>query len=292
MDSAGPEMEVRNSKGQEQNHRVRRGLYVLPSVFTVGTLVCGYFAILSCIHATQLMSEGTNPILAAVSFDNAAMAIGLAIVFDGLDGFIARLTNSASTFGREFDSLADVITFGIAPALLAYTWGIRAVLNLSSPGWSMHLRQAAWIVTFAFLICGAARLARFNIETGHPGLDRRYFVGLPIPGAAGVIAAIVHWHKAPLQAWPSAITWMALCMLLAFLMVSRLRFYSFKAIDLRRRRSYLTIIALGLVVWGIFLYSEPVLLVLALSYLISGLVLRLVAHFHGGAPPPEEVEVG
>jgi CDP-diacylglycerol---serine O-phosphatidyltransferase len=288
LDSLEPQTEIRTRRTAE-NHHVRRGLYLLPSVFTVGTLVCGYYAILSSIHGTQLMAVGAGSTLAAAAFDNAAKAIGLAIVFDGLDGRIARLTNSTSNFGREFDSLADVITFGVAPALLAYTWGIRSVLDSSSSPWSMHLRQVAWIVTFAFVICGAARLARFNIETARSGADRRYFIGLPIPGAAGVIAAIVHWEKTPLQAWPSAMLWLAMGLLLSFLMVSRLRYYSFKAIDLRRRRSYLTIILLGLIVWGIFLYSEPVLLVMALSYLISGLVLRLISHFHPTAPPPEEV---
>jgi CDP-diacylglycerol--serine O-phosphatidyltransferase len=267
----------------------RRGIYLLPSLFTVGTLVCGYFAILSTLKGTQMLAAGIGAGLSLVAFDNAAKAIGWAILFDGLDGRIARLTNSTSDFGREFDSLADVITFGVAPAFLAYAWGVRGLEEVYGTQLVQHLRQIGWIVTFAYVICGTARLARFNIDTVKPSGDRRYFVGLPIPAAAGVVAALVHWAKYPVNDWVFGVVWLGIVGLLAPLMVSRVRYYSFKAWDLRRRRPYVAIIAIGLVVWGIWAFSEPVLLTLALTYALSGPVARLMSRFRPHPPAPEEV---
>jgi len=267
----------------------RRGIYLLPSLFTVGTLVCGYFAILSTLKGTQMLAAGIGAGLSLVAFDNAAKAIGWAILFDGLDGRIARLTNSTSDFGREFDSLADVITFGVAPAFLAYAWGIRGVEEVYGTQLVQHLRQIGWIVTFAYVICGAARLARFNIDTVKPFGDRRYFVGLPIPAAAGVVAALVHWAKYPVNDWVFGAIWLGIVGLLAPLMVSRVRYYSFKAWDLRRRRPYVAIVVIGLVVWGIWAFSEPVLLTLALTYALSGPIARLTSRFRPHPPAPEEV---
>jgi CDP-diacylglycerol--serine O-phosphatidyltransferase len=268
---------------------MRRGVYILPSLFTVGTLVCGYYAILAALRGSLAMTGGGGEGLSAVAFDNAAKAIGWAILFDGLDGRIARLTNSTSAFGREFDSLADVITFGVAPAILAYSWGIRAVSEFFGSPWIQHIPQLGWIVTFAYVICGAARLGRFNIESVKPTADRRYFVGMPIPAAAGTIAAIVHWEKTPLVPWGYSLCWMGVVAILAFLMVSRMRYYSFKTLDLRRRRSYIAIIFLGLVIWAIWVYSEPVLLTIALTYTLSGIVLRITSKFRPHPPAPEEV---
>ena len=269
---------------------MRRGVYILPSLFTVGTLVCGYYAIIAALRGSLAMASGGVEGMSAVAFDEAAKAIGWAILFDGLDGRIARLTNSTSAFGREFDSLADVITFGVAPAILAYSWGIRAINESLGPPLIEHLRQIGWVVTFAYVICGAARLGRFNIDVVKPNTDRRYFVGMPIPAAAGTIAAIVHWEKTALVEWGSSLGWLVVVALLAFLMVSRMRYYSFKALDLKRRRSYVLIIFLGLVIWAIWLYSEPVLLAIAVTYALSGIILRIISMTHRTHPPePEEV---
>jgi CDP-diacylglycerol--serine O-phosphatidyltransferase len=265
---------------------LRRGIYVLPSFFTVGTLVCGYFAILSTLKGTQMLAAGIGATLCLAAFDNAAKAIGWAVLFDGLDGRIARLTNSSSDFGREFDSLADIITFGVAPAFLAYAWGVQALDEVYGTQLVQHLRQLGWIATFAFLICGAARLARFNIDSTKGLSDRRYFVGLPIPASAGVIAALVHWAKYP--GFFGAL-WLAVVAVLAFLMVSRVRYYSFKALDLRRRRPYVSIIIIGLIVWAIWAFSEPVLLTMALTYVLSGPIERLTSKLR--PPPPEPKEV-
>ncbi len=266
-----------------------RGLYILPSLFTVGTLVCGYYAILSTLRGSQALAAGGGEGLSAAAFDNAARAIGWAILFDGLDGRIARLTNSASAFGREFDSLADIITFGVAPAMLAYAWGTRAISEMIGTLLIQHLRQVGWIVTFAYLICGAARLARFNIDSVKPSADRRYFVGMPIPAAAGMIAAVVHWENTPLLRWGYSLGWMVIVAILAFLMVSRMRYYSFKTLDLRKRRSYIAIIFLGLVVWAVWVYSEPVLLTIAVTYSLSGIILRITSKRRPHPPASEEV---
>jgi len=274
----------------EDNRRgIRRGVYLLPSLFTVGTLVCGYFAILSTLHGAEIVAAGGGNGLAPMAFDNASKAIGWAILFDGLDGRIARLTNTASPFGREFDSLADVVAFGLAPAVLAYVWGVHNVDAQAGTQLIHHLPQVAWIITFAYVICGAGRLARFNIDTLKPTSDRRFFVGLPIPAAAGVVAAVVHWQKQPISTWEVAVGWLVVVGILAFLMVSKMRYYSFKTLDLRKRRSYLVLILIGLVIWGIFFYSEPVLLTLALAYALSGILLRISSKFRPHPTAPEEV---
>jgi CDP-diacylglycerol--serine O-phosphatidyltransferase len=278
---------------------IRRGIYILPSLFTVGTLVCGYYALISTQHAGQFLAAANAAglgsraaeltALASLAFDNAAKAIGWAIVFDGFDGRIARMTNTTSAFGRELDSLADVIAFGVAPAALAYVWGIRALGELPTSPLLQHIPDLAGILTFAYVICGAARLARFNIDTVKPSTDRRFFVGMPIPAAAGFVVAVVHFYKQPLTSWQVSLAWLVVVVILGFLMVSRMRYYSFKALDLGRRRSYLAIIVIALVIGGIFTYSEPVLLTIAITYTISGIVLRIISKIRPHPPAPEEV---
>jgi len=283
-----PSLELRSRTDKPaRGARLGRGVYVLPSLFTVGTLVCGYFAILATLKGTLQMAG--NGEAARWSLDAAARAMLWGTLFDTLDGRIARLTNSTSDFGREFDALADVITFGVAPAFLAFAWGVRPLEPIFGTDVHIvqHLRQAGWIITFGFVICGAARLARFNIQSTTS--DRRYFVGLPIPAAACVIAATVHFFQYPLNDWKHGLGWLAVISILAFLMVSRVRYYSFKTLDLRRPRSYLVIILLGLIVYMLVAYSEPVLLILALSYALSGPISRITSKLRPRPPAPEEV---
>ena len=279
---------------------VRRGMYVLPSLFTVGTLVCGYYAILSTQRAGQFLAAAAAATvvskavelsaLAAAALDNASKAIGWAIVADGLDGRIARLTNTASPFGRELDSLADIVAFGVAPAVLAYVWGVRAIVEPSGiPQVTQIIHATPWILTFFYVICGAARLARFNIDTVKSSSDRRFFVGMPIPAAAGFVAAVVHFYKQPLTAWQFSLAWLVTVGILGFLMISRMRYYSFKTLDLRKRRSYLGIIVVGLILLVIWLFSEPILLTLAVTYALSGIVLRIISRIRPHPPSPEEV---
>ena len=283
MDTPGPNPKL------ARHGRFRRGIYVLPSLFTVGTLVCGYFAILSTLKGSQMLAAGIGEALSSAAFDSAAKAIGWAVLFDGLDGRIARLTHSTSDFGREFDSLADVITFGVAPAFLAYSWGVRPVDEVYGSQLVQHLRQLGWIITFMFVICGAARLARFNIDSSKASTDRRYFIGLPIPAAAGVLAALVHWAKYPVNDWTFGGVWLAVVAATALLMVSRVRYYSFKAFDLRRRRPYVAIVLIGLIVWAVWAYSEEVLMIIALTYGLSGPIARLTSRLRSHPPTPEEV---
>jgi len=210
----------------------------------------------------------------------AAKAIGVAVVMDGLDGRIARLTHTVSEFGRELDSLADVITFGIAPAILAFVWGVQfAATNAPIP--PEHLTRAGYFVAFLYLLCGAVRLARFNIQINpvpkNPGRpDRKYFVGLPIPGAAALVAAVVYASDAtPLDHWLWAVAWMLLLGLLSFLMVSTWRYRSFKEFALLRPRSPLSVVFCGSLIYLLWYYSQPVLLGMAGAYVGSGLVVRI-----------------
>ncbi len=273
---------MRRNDDPVERKRLRRGLYILPSLFTTLNIAAGYYAI-----AQALQGQIAEP----WHFDNAAKAIGFAVVFDGLDGRIARLTNTTSDFGRELDSLADVITFGAAPAVLAWIWGFRMLPATVDADLRTKLIQVGAILTFTFLIAGAARLARFNIQKnpqpsnpGRPG--RKYFVGMPIPAGAGVIAAVVHFSDGrPLVYWWEAITWTVFVLAVSFLMVSTWRFYSFKDIDFRSRRPFQLIVLLGGLVALIWFFSEYVLFALALVYMLSGVLARLFYVFRRRPAP-------
>lgn len=267
----------------DKPRKLRKGLYILPALFTTANLAAGYYAILQVTTATQ--GEPWH-------FDNAAKAIGFAVLFDGLDGRIARLTHTSSDFGREFDSLADVIAFGIAPAMLAWIWGFRFLPPTTYTELHIQLVQLAAIASFIFLIAGAGRLARFNIQVnpqpsnpGRPG--KKYFVGMPIPAGAGVVAAIVHFSKGePVSSVYFAVPWLLLMLAVAFLMVSTWRFYSFKDIDLRSRRPFRLIILFGALFAAIWYFSRPVLFAIALAYMVSGVIWRLQWIFRRRETPP------
>lgn len=257
----------------------RRGVYLLPSFFTVANLLSGYYAIWNVLKG----ADG--------SLDNAARAIGYAILFDALDGRIARATGTSTELGKQFDSLADVISFGVAPALLALSWGVSQV-DASAPGGVLQIHRMGWLVAFAYLLCCAWRLARFNIQGMAPERSR-YFVGLPAPAAAGVVAATVHAFKTPLTDWRLAAGWLALLLLLSVLMASTVRYYGFKEIQWHRRHSSLALIVIGLLIAAIWLYSEPVLLAMATVYLASGLAARLVRFLrHRWLARPHDARTG
>ena len=243
------------------SHRLRRGIFLLPSAFTVANLLCGFYAILAVFKG------------GVADLDYASRAIGLAIVFDAFDGFVARATRTNTEFGKQFDSLADMVIFGIAPAILAFSWGVRD-LAVDSPE-SKHVAQLSWLVAFAFAICCAWRLARFNVHGMAPG-SLRYFVGMPCPAAAGMIAAVVHGFKLPLEDWRWSVAWLLLVLLVSALMVSAVRYPSFKDVPLAKRQHSLMIVAVGLLVWLIVVYSEQVLLVVAGGYTAAGLTLHVI----------------
>ncbi len=257
-------------RGRKQRP-ARRGMYILPSLFTAGTIAAGFYAIVQSLQGSPLEPH---------HFDNAALVIGLAIPFDGLDGRIARMTNTASDFGRELDSLADVITFGVAPSILAYTWGFRMLPPTMDPVLRHQLMQIGAVVCFLFLICGACRLARFNTSADaqpkNPGRpDRKYFVGMPIPAAAGVIAACVHYFLGtPVFSGTVAIVWIVLIGLVGFLMVSTWRFWSGKEITLTGRHPFQLLVLIGAVVSVLLLFSQVLLFMIAMGYMFSGLLAR------------------
>ncbi len=263
--------------------RVAKGLYLLPSMFTAGNMAAGYYAI------SQTMQGAVND---PWHFDMAAKAIGVAIVLDFFDGGIARLTNTASAFGRELDSLADVIAFGVAPAALALTWGFRMLPQDMDHDLRIRVLQLGAIATFVFLLAGASRLARFNIQTnpqpsnpGRPG--RKYFVGMPIPAGAGSVAAVVHLVRGyPLQIWWLSIGWGVFVFAISFLMVSTWRFFSFKGINFRQPQNFRWIIVMGAAILLIVFSSQYVLFALALVYILSGVLARLSFVFRRPTLPP------
>jgi CDP-diacylglycerol---serine O-phosphatidyltransferase len=280
-----PEVPVvpQRRKEDRPQRSLRKGLYILPSLFTTANIAAGWYAILQVTHGSA--AEYGH-------FDNAAKAIGFAVLFDGLDGRIARMTHTSSDFGRELDSLADVITFGVAPAMLAWIWGFRQLSGVSSAETLGRLLQYGSIASFLFLIAGASRLARFNIATnpqpsnpGRPG--KKYFVGMPIPAGAGVVAAVVHFFGGePITQWWTAISWMLMIIAVGYLMVSTWRFYSFKDIDFRARRPFRLIFLFGVVFAAVWYYSRYVLFGIALLYMCSGVLWRLQWIFRRRRNPP------
>lgn len=278
------------------DRRPRRAAYALPTLFTAGNIFLGYIAILRSFRGALAFHTGGAP----EQFVIAAEAIAGAFFLDGLDGRIARMTNTASDFGREMDSLADVISFGIAPAILAFAWGVYFVDGSLGTG-LQHLRDIGAFVSFLFLLCGAARLARFNVQKNpvpkNPGKpDRKYFVGMPIPAAAAMVAAVVFASGGkPLQWWPCSVAWLGLLVLLGFLMVSTWRYHSFKGVSLSKAYSPLLIVLLGALIYGIWNYGQLLLLAVAGAYVASGIVIRIggivrrrVLKLPRRLPPPQE----
>lgn len=249
-----------------RNHRLRRGIYVLPSIFTVANLLCGYYAILVALDRR------------AQNFDNAAIAIGIAWLFDSLDGAVARAMGTSSAFGKEFDSLADVVTFGIAPAVLAYAWGVPATAVPES----FHLIQLGWLIGFFYVVCCAWRLARFNLQGMAKG-GNRYFTGMPAPAGALMVVAVIHFHSNPIQDVRLSLLWLLLLVALGFLMSSRVRHYSFKDVQWARRLPSLTVVVVALLLGAIVNFSRITILTLAGAYLLHGITLelvRLIRHRH------------
>jgi CDP-diacylglycerol---serine O-phosphatidyltransferase len=288
-----PSEEVRGRRG------IKKGLYLLPSAFTAANVGMGYFAVMAALRGFQMLDgvaldqplEGVaaQKIAAAtMHFDNASRAIGWAILFDTLDGRIARLTKTTTEIGIQFDSIADVLTFGIAPAVLVYAWGYGSTF---ADGSQPH--KLGWFLSFMFLICGALRLARFNVQATRPRtlaegsakVDKKNFLGLPIPAAAGLLAALIHFAPRPLLAYGSdystlyAGILMGVVAVLGALMVSTIRYSSFKTLGAGKRSSIKVlplIAAVGMLVW---LYSRYVLLTIVLVYVLHGILFRIFALF-------------
>jgi CDP-diacylglycerol---serine O-phosphatidyltransferase len=256
---------------------LKKGLYVIPTVFTAANVAMGYLAVLSSIRGFQAAS---NPDLAASYFNSASVAIGLAILFDTVDGRIARATRTATEIGVQFDSLADVLTFGIAPTALIYSWGIAPVFPENT-----LFHNLGVFLLFAYLMCGAFRLARFNLQAtrprvlieGTPKVDKKAFVGLPIPPAGGLLAALVHFSPVPLSAFGEATgqfytyALMGLIAVLSILMVSTLRYTSMKSTG-SGRQSFLLVLLIAGVGMAVWFYSQYALLIVAGGYVCHGLI--------------------
>lgn len=234
---------------------LRHGVSLLPSLFTIANLFCGWACV---VHAMR------------GEFVVAAPFIGVAIVLDMLDGRIARMTGTTSDFGVQLDSLADLISFGMAPAILAFQWGL------------VPLGRMGWAVGFVFLTAAALRLARFNIQTVS---DKRYFVGLPSPAAAAIPAATIFYYPQGLHTPQQALLGMAMMMVPALLMVSTVRFRSFKTIDMKQRRGYQVLIGVAGFLALIVTYPHEVLILMAYAYLASAFVGMVRARFRPTESP-------
>jgi CDP-diacylglycerol--serine O-phosphatidyltransferase len=266
---------------------LKKGLYLVPSLFTAANILMGFFALMGSLRGFQLVGIGTADALLAAAghFDRAAIAIGWAVLFDALDGRIARMTKTTTEIGVQLDSIADVVTFGIAPSVLAYCWSYGSAF---SDGSNAH--KAGWFLSFMYLMCGGFRLARFNVQATRPRIlaegtvkvDKKSFVGLPIPAAAAIIAAIIHFAPRSFAQYPPdsaklySILVMALVGILGALMVSTIRYSSFKTVGTKRRSTRLVILVVAGLSMLIWLYSRYMLLLIAGVYALHGLVIRLV----------------
>jgi CDP-diacylglycerol--serine O-phosphatidyltransferase len=221
---------------------MKRGVYILPNLLTSGSLFCGFYAIIAAFNGKYLF---------------AAVAIAIAVLFDGVDGKVARLTKTTSRFGVEYDSLADLVAFGVAPAILVFAWALQPY------------GKFGWLAVFLYVACGALRLARFNVQLDT--VEARYFRGLPIPAAAGLITATFFLlHRLGERGETKHLFLLLLTYMLAFLMVSNIRYPSFKNLELLKRKPFSTLVASILVI--VVVVAEPgiILFVIAASYLLLG----------------------
>lgn len=247
--------EVAEADGRKVRHR---GIYLLPNLFTTAALFCGFYAVIAGMQDR---------------FEHAAIAIFVAMLFDGLDGRVARMTNTQSEFGVQYDSLSDLISFGVAPSLVMFSWSLQ------------ELGKIGWCIAFLYCVCAALRLARFNVQVDTA--DKRYFTGLASPAAAAVIAGIV-WAGAEGAVTSEWAAWVfgLLTAVTGILMVTNIRYYSFKGLDLKGRVPFFYI--LGVVLLLIFLAASPHtnILAIAVVYAISGPVL----HWRTGRQKPLVVD--
>lgn len=230
-----------------KKEQLRRGIYILPNMFTSLNFFCGFYSIVSSING---------------NFNSAAVAIIMAAVFDGMDGKIARATKTTSKFGLEYDSLADLVSFGLAPGLMVYLWALKP------------FGKIGWLAAFLFAICGALRLARFNTQVGTTSSD--YFTGLPIPAAAGMVSiTVLFYNRFNITANTYPVLILIMLYVLAFLMVSTFKYYSFKKPELFREINFNVLVAAVLIL--ILIAYEPaiVLFVLGFGYVLSGIYITV-----------------
>jgi len=248
-----------NPEKLKRQENLRKGVYILPNLFTTGTLFAGYYSIVSAMNG---------------QFEKAAWFILIATVFDGLDGKVARMTNSTSRFGVEYDSLADLVGFGVAPGLLMYSWALTTFGKLG------------WLAAFLYVVCGALRLARFNVQVDT--VESKKFVGLPIPSAAWMVAAcVLLFYYLGGSGTIKQVSVVVLIYCLAFLMVSNVSYYAFKDPELVKRQPFSFLVLAIFLIVVIIARPEIMLFVLALTYVASGPVTALIGLFRKKKPPVE-----
>jgi CDP-diacylglycerol--serine O-phosphatidyltransferase len=229
---------------KEPDIKPKKGVYILPNIITLCGMFAGFYAIMAAING---------------NFLHAAWAIVIANIFDGLDGLIARLTNTTTRFGIELDSLSDIVSFGVAPAVMMYMWAL------------MTFGKLGWAAVFLFVACGALRLARFNVQIGSPG--SKAFKGMPIPGAATVLASIVIFYYEFWTGLPGKnILFLVITILLSLLMVSTLRYHGLKEVDFRERKPFWALIVFVLVLFVLFVHPPTAIFIFAMAYLIWGII--------------------
>lgn len=308
-----PDRRQADIQARRLRQRFRKGVFVIPSLLTTANIFCGFYSVMESLAGARFLALvgpgadhlGTDAIAAAAEhFDRAAITIGFAALFDLLDGRVARMTDTTSEFGLELDSIADVVSFGIAPALLAFAWGYGEVPALHNVGWA---------ASFLFVICGALRLARFNVQARrphtnlppkNPKVDKKAFVGMPIPVGATMIASIAHFSPWPVSYVGEAHLWsftigprfystalLVLVVCLAFLMISTLRYSSFKNLGVGNRNPRILIIGLALFVTLIWFYSQYVLLILATVYASHGVIAKIWSLLRSRRAPTERGDI-
>jgi CDP-diacylglycerol--serine O-phosphatidyltransferase len=254
---------LRRAGDRPRRDRLRRGVYMLPSLLTMGNMFCGYACVVYAMRG---------------EYETAAPFIGIAIVLDMLDGRIARMTGTTSAFGVEFDSLADIISFGVAPAILSFAWGL-------SP-----LGRLGWAAGFLFVAAAAMRLARFNVQSAAGG-DKRYFVGMPSPAAAAIPAATVYAYPWGLYDYRAALPALAMVLVPAVLMVSTIRFRSFKTLHSKTRRPYTVLIFVAAAIMLVATHPRFILVTMAYSYLLSAFIGLAITRFrHRGRVPAADAQ--
>jgi len=230
---------------------MKKGIYILPNTLTLCGLFCGFYSILAALKGDYVI---------------AAWAIMVANIFDGLDGWVARLTSSTTRFGIELDSLSDLVAFGVAPAVILYNW------SLASFG------RVGWAAAFLFVACGALRLARYNIQMGSS--ESRSFTGMPIPGAATMIATLVIFYYNKWDTVPDNNYFILIfTIFLSMLMVSTLRFHGIKELDLSKRKPFWILVAIVMVLFVIVMHPQIALFLFAMIYLIGGLIENIVLYY-------------
>ena len=254
-------MSFRRRRKRKDKRRFR-GVFLLPNLITTASLFAGFYAIVAAIDGRFLA---------------AAWAIFVALILDGLDGRIARMTHSTSNFGVQYDSLADLVSFGVAPALLVYLWALKP------------FKQFGWVAAFLFVVCGALRLARFNVQSG--SMDPRYFNGFPIPAAAMVIATAIAFYY-QIGEWAPEKDKYILVMIyvLSFLMVSNIKYFSFKKVELFKRHPFQTLVAAVLLFVAVATAPELMGFPLMVIYASSGVISSYIYYRRRQPQQPEKQE--